>query len=41
VKNLVDSLKQELPRVKKLIAEQKIGLSDFEYMKYNGCEIIP
>ena len=41
VKNLIDSLKQELPKVRQLIAKQKIELSDFDYMKYNGCEIIP
>lgn len=41
VKNLIASLEQELPRVKKLIAQGRIGPIDFEFMKYNGCEIIP
>ena len=41
VKNLVSSLKQALPQVERLISQGKIGLSDFGYMKYNGCEIIP
>ena len=41
VKNLVSSLKQELLQVERLISQGKIGLSDFDYMKYNGCEIIP
>jgi putative peptide-modifying radical SAM enzyme len=41
VKNLVESLKAILPRVKELINIGKIRLSDFEYMKYNSCEIIP
>ena len=41
VKNHVESLKSSLPRVKRLIAQEKIGLSDFEHLKYNSCEIIP
>jgi uncharacterized protein len=41
VKNLVESLKLSLPRVKNLIDKQRIGLSDFDHMKYNSCEIIP
>lgn len=40
-KKLVFSLKQELPRVKQLIADGIIRLQDFDFMKYNGCEIIP
>jgi hypothetical protein len=30
-----------LPRIKQLINNGKVNLSDFEFMKYNGCEIIP
>lgn len=41
VENLVDSLKVSLPRVKRLVNSGKIRFSDFEYMKYNSCEIIP
>jgi len=41
VKNLVDSLRVSLPRVERLIDDGKVRLSDFEYMKYNSCEIIP
>ncbi len=41
VKNLVESLKLMLPRVKTLINEERIRLSDFEHTKYNSCEIIP
>ena len=41
VKNLVESLKFSLPRVKNLIDKQRIGLSDFVHLKYNSCEIIP
>ena len=41
VKNMIDSLKQEEPRIRRLIKEGKIRLSDFDFLKYNGCEIIP
>ena len=41
VRNLVDAIETELPRIKRLVKDQRIQLSDFEYMKYNGCEIIP
>jgi len=41
IKNLIDSLKLGLPKVKKLISEGKISLKDFEHMKYNSCEVIP
>jgi putative peptide-modifying radical SAM enzyme len=41
VKNLVESLKSSLPRVQKLINNQRIELSDFDHLKYNSCEIIP
>lgn len=41
VKNLISSLKQEVPRVERLIAEGTINRGDFDYLKYNGCEVIP
>jgi uncharacterized protein len=41
VKNLVESLRSSLPRVKRLINEERISLSDFDHLKYNSCEIIP
>jgi putative peptide-modifying radical SAM enzyme len=41
VRNLVDSIAKEMPRIRKLIENGKISLKDFEFMKYNGCEIIP
>jgi putative peptide-modifying radical SAM enzyme len=41
VKTLVESLQSSLPRVKNLIADKKICLSDFEYLKYDSCEVIP
>jgi len=41
VKDLVESLKATLPRVKTLIDDERIRLSDFDHVKYNSCEIIP
>ena len=41
VKNLVKSLKLALPQVHRLINEERVRLSDFDYLKYNSCEITP
>jgi len=41
VRNLVKAITRELPRIRELVQGGKIGLRDFEFMKYNGCEIIP
>jgi sulfatase maturation enzyme AslB (radical SAM superfamily) len=41
VKNLTECLKTALPKIRELISDGKIRLSDFEHMKYNSCEIIP
>lgn len=41
IRSLVNAMKAELPEIKQLISNNKVRLSDFEYMKYNGCEIIP
>ncbi|HLE75232.1 MAG TPA: TIGR04084 family radical SAM/SPASM domain-containing protein [Candidatus Bathyarchaeia archaeon] len=41
VKALVNAIEAELPRIKQLITNGKVSLSDFEFLKYNGCEIIP
>jgi putative peptide-modifying radical SAM enzyme len=41
VKNLIEAVTEQLPRVKRLVESGKIRMSDLEYMKYNGCEIIP
>jgi uncharacterized protein len=38
---LIDSLKERIPKIKKLIDEGVIGLEDFNYEKYFGPEIIP
>ncbi len=41
VKNLLDSLKAALPRIKEMIAEGVVSQDDFRYPRYNSCEIIP
>ena len=41
VKGLVDAVRSQVPRIEKLIDEGKVNRCDFEFMKYNGCEIIP
>jgi uncharacterized protein len=41
VKNLIESITEQIPKIMKLIEKGKVSLADFEYMKYNGCEIIP
>jgi len=41
VRNLVDAVAKEVPRIRKLVENGRIGLKGFEFMKYNGCEIIP
>jgi putative peptide-modifying radical SAM enzyme len=41
VRNLIDAVAKELPRIRKLMENGKISIKDFEFMKYNGCEIIP
>ena len=41
VMNLVNSLKEVEPRVRRLLSQGKISVEDFEYGRYNSCEIIP
>jgi uncharacterized protein len=41
VRELVAAMKTQLPRIKQLIESGKVKRQDFEFMKYNGCEIIP
>ncbi|PVX26365.1 MAG: radical SAM/SPASM domain-containing protein [Candidatus Bathyarchaeum sp.] len=41
IKSLITSVETKMPQIKQLIKEGKITPSDFEYLKYNGCEIIP
>jgi uncharacterized protein len=41
VKALINTTRAQLPRIKQLIKNGKVSQQDFEFMKYNGCEIIP
>lgn len=41
VENLVDSLRAVLPRIRQMILKGSIRQNDFNYPKYNSCEIIP
>jgi uncharacterized protein len=41
VRGLVNAVKTELPWINRLIKDGKVRLNNFEFMKYNGCEIIP
>jgi radical SAM protein with 4Fe4S-binding SPASM domain len=41
VRSLVNAVEAQLPRITQLIKNGKIRQQDFEFMKYNGCEIIP
>jgi len=37
----VNAVDVELPKIWQFINDGKVRLSDFEFMKYNGCEIVP
>ena len=41
VRNLKDATSKKMHRIRKLIENGKINLRDSEFMKYNGCGIIP
>jgi uncharacterized protein len=41
VRELIASVEAELPRIRQLIASGELSLADFDYLKYNGAEIIP
>jgi uncharacterized protein len=41
VRNLVDVVAKEFRRIRKLMENRRISIKDFEFTKYNGCEIIP
>jgi putative peptide-modifying radical SAM enzyme len=41
VEQLIEAVNCEVPRIQNLIKNKKIRLEDFNYLKYNGCEIIP
>jgi uncharacterized protein len=41
VEQLIEAVAAEVPRINQLIKKGKLKLEDFDYLKYNGCEIIP
>jgi len=41
VENVIQALSEVTPRIRALIEQGKLGFKDFDFMKYNGCEIIP
>ena len=41
VENLVNSLKAVQPRIYRMISSGRVAATDFDYPKYNSCEIIP
>jgi putative peptide-modifying radical SAM enzyme len=41
VRNLVGVVAEEISKIRKLVKDERISLEDLEFMKYNGCEIIP
>ncbi len=41
VRNLIGAVSEQMPRIRRLILEGRVQRKDFEYMRYNGCEIIP
>jgi hypothetical protein len=41
VEQLIEAVQAEVPRIQQLIKNGNIELTDFDYLKYNGCEIIP
>jgi uncharacterized protein len=41
VRNLLQSVRDQMPRIQELLKKRTITMEDFQYLKYNGCEIIP
>jgi uncharacterized protein len=41
VRNLVETISQKIPEIQELITKGTVKFKDFEYIKFNGCEIIP
>jgi len=38
---LVNKLKKQIPIIENMIENNELKIEDFNYRKYNGCEIIP
>ncbi len=41
VAQLIKTVENEIPRIELLIKNGKVRLDDFDYVKFNGAEIIP
>ncbi|HCW09079.1 MAG TPA: radical SAM/SPASM domain-containing protein [Cytophagales bacterium] len=41
VRELVKAVEAQIPRIQELLESEEISIEDFDYLKYNGCEIIP
>jgi len=41
VSQLIQAVESEIPRIQMIIKSGKVSLDDFDYLKYNGAEIIP
>jgi putative peptide-modifying radical SAM enzyme len=41
VTNMIDALRDTVPQIQSLIETGSVQLKQFDYTKYNGCEIIP
>jgi uncharacterized protein len=41
VRNMMNGLRAVLPEVRRLMSVGRVRFSDFQYEKYDGCEIIP
>jgi uncharacterized protein len=41
VEQLIKAIESEVPRIRRLIKDGRVQLEDFDYLKYNGAEIIP
>jgi len=40
-KTLIDEINRVLPRIRNLIESKQVSRNDFEYTRFNSCEIIP
>ena len=41
VNNLIDSVSEQIPKIESLLEQGRIHFRDFEYVRFNGCEIVP
>ncbi|MCW4003180.1 MAG: TIGR04084 family radical SAM/SPASM domain-containing protein [Candidatus Bathyarchaeota archaeon] len=41
VEQLIVAVRAKIPKIQQLIKNGKLNIKNFDYLKYNGCEIIP